>query len=62
MHIYHVGAHMLLMPKELAANPALEVVAVAVLDIAVVAERGEGVEHLVARYTHALLVHSAHVV
>lgn len=62
MHIYHVGAHMLLVSKELATNPTLKVVTVAVFDVAVVAQRSKGVEHLVARYTHALLVHGAHMV
>lgn len=62
MHVYHVGAHMLLMAKKLATNPTLEVVAVTMLDVTVVAQRGKGVEHLIAGYTHALLVHGAHMV
>lgn len=53
---------MLLVAKELATDPTLEVVAVAMLDIAVIAQGGEGIEHFLAWHTYALLVRRAHVI
>jgi len=62
MNAGHVRTHVLLVAKELATQITLQMVAVAVLHVAVVAQRGERVEHLVAGDAHALLVHSAHVI